>query len=234
MKSSSKKYLITLCLILIIIKENLAFSKGNRKHQNDSLQQIEYTKCVINNHKYPNDYLYTSNQLDKKTNVELHQLDELDEFDQIIWKLIPIGEHQSNTSDNLVSTFYLKSELFDYYLCASDKFQQVITSRYKFHSTRQRMVQVKKKPTHLTSSSSSSSKMDKCKWTFEKVNSTKASLFKNSYMIKNWLHNEMLYAGSNSQKASKYKRNVYLWPNAPLHSDQFKWYVVCSPGSIFN
>jgi hypothetical protein len=198
-----------LILFLIFISQDLALSSTENRSQNNT--KLHMNKCVISNQKYPIDYLYTTNQLDKRTNVQLHQLDELDEFDQIIWKLIPVVGDQ-NTSDNL-NKFYLKSELFDYYLCSSDKFQQVITSRYKFHSTRQRLVQVKSKQG-----------MDECKWIFEKVNQVKGS----TYIIKNSLHNEMLYAGSNSQKITKYRRNVYLWPHVPTNSEQFKWYVVCS------
>ncbi len=170
------------------------------------------TECLIHSTAYKFEYLYSTKEFDsdsKKRNVFTYPLSDVDNFDKIRWRLIP--KNGSN------STFYIRSQQYNEYLCAANSYKDLFKMRRKLHTLR-------------ISDKNLLSESLQCEWIFEKIPSRTRN--NNTYFIWNLIYREPLYAISYFYKNHKLKRNVYLWHKKP-NSKQFKWQVDCLSGEFY-
>ena len=175
-----------------------------------SLVSIQ-TECLIHSSAYKFEYLYTTKEHDsassEKRNVYTYPLGDVDDFDKIRWKFIPVNGSNS--------TFYIRSQEYKEYLCAASSYKDLFKMRRKLHTIK-------------IGDRTELSESFQCEWIFEKVPTRTSN---NTYFIWNVMYEEPLYAISYFYKNHKLKRNVYLWHKKP-NSKQFKWQVDCLSGEF--
>jgi hypothetical protein len=208
-------FVSSIIFLFIFVSKSIGSTDSNNSLTNLTI----FNECLINNEKYLFEYLSTTNNDNnngRTRNVFTCSLDELNtmnDFDKTIWDFIPVLDGRPNQ-------YYLRprNKNKDLYLCATNKFEYVLQTRHKYHKTSQRLVQ-----TYLIKNVHKLRKMNnKCVWNLNKVKG-------NTYIIRNQMKNETLFAGSKFLKFGKSKRNVYLWPNVQSNiQTQFRWIVVCS------
>ncbi len=213
-------------LIILSSAILISLTNGSNDSIDETMNSQKLTECFINNQKYLFDYLY-SNKIDQTLNsrnvftCSLNELDKMNDFNSILWNFIPVID-QHNENNKSSNEYYIKptrsNNNDNFYLCATNKFENVLQPRYKYHKSLQRLVQ-----TTEIKNKNKLKQMNECHWTLDKVK-------ENTFIIRNQLRNETLYAGSQLYKLSKTKRNVYLWPNQiqSLNQNEFKWIVICS------
>ncbi len=194
--------MICLLIILFIVSINAKLEP-----------KIKGPNCLIHNRLYPNEYLYTSNEIWRqflKRNVYTYPLNEVDQLIRITWSIIPI--HINN------DTILIKSNKFNEYLCAFDKNPDAINGI---------------KPTLVKLNLALIQFYEKCVWKLRKQVNFNQNNHKNSslssYSIWNFKFNQPIYAASFLYKKNLQKRNIFLWPK-PIKSmknltDEFFWII---------
>jgi hypothetical protein len=188
-------------IILVIVKLNKAKTNEN-KFGNE---------CLIHNKQYSHEYLYTSDDknIDQlyKRNVYTYPLDKINDFEKIRWNIIKIG--------NSNERFLIKSNLYNEFLCASDKYNDLFDMRL--------VIKRLKMDIRLFLNSS------RCEW---KIKEIKNKLSNQSvYTIWNLEYNRPLYAASFLFNREINKRNIFLWYKSKTDSEKFKWFIDCRRGN---
>ena len=162
--------------------------------------------CLIKNIEYPDEFLYSSKELDISDNykrkVFTNPANEyfMKSFDQMGWIFLPVNG--TNDTFNLLNAKYYE------HLCASDNHLEIFNYRRKVNTYRLNNDNLKKNK--------------KCMW---KLELTSKGI--NRFIIRNVHFKQPLYAASDLLKTAKSKRrNVYTWYKNP-DSRQFIWYIYC-------
>jgi hypothetical protein len=201
----------TLRQILILIL--LIIANGQCLHKYLDNKEVVTRKCHIQNKKYKLEFLYTSddiidlnrNEFVYERRVYTYPFGKINDFDKPKWDLI-----ESNYTQG---AFFIRSNKYNQYLCASNKFEDIFHMRqiiYRHESIMSR----------------------KCEWFFDKVGSHKN--VPASFTIRNVKYNKLLYATTFLYMSVNQKRSVFLWYNSNIKTlkDEFKWIVDCSKGSF--
>ena len=204
----NKQFLIIIILInplLLIIAENTY-----QTTQSSSSSSSKFgSNCLIHNEAYRFEYLYSINENNKKMssqkNVHLMPLSKVNDFNNLRWSLIE--------TQNKSGQFYLKSSLFDDYLCASFEYGDLFRLRRK-------VMRIKINSTNLNA-------LENCKWILKQVDLEKSN---SRYLITNVLFDQALYAATYFFQIQLYKRDVFLWNKKNVNSKKFKWVIHCLTG----
>jgi hypothetical protein len=187
------------------------------KYLNES-KRIIIKECYIQNKNYKLEYLYTSddiidlnkNQFVYERRVYTYPFNRITDFDKLKWDLI-----QSNYTQG---AYLIRSNKYDQYLCASNKFEDIFHMRqiiYRHESIMSR----------------------KCEWFIDNVEMTSFKSVSKKipafYSIRNVKYNKLLYATTFFYMNINEKRSVFLWyhSNPKRLSNEFKWMIDCSKGN---
>ncbi len=182
--------------------------------------QISNPKCLIENSRYENEYLYAGGDTKiVNTRHTKHTIFSIIDYsikerDPIKWIFI-----QLNGS---FDTYYLKNEKTHEYMCASSN---VIDKGFEmlFTITKRRMI-YSMKIANDEEKILRNQIPDMCKWQFKQ---TKSEIGSKLYIIKNVYYQDPIQIGSQLQKIhGKYSRNIYLKAKQS-ENDGLKWIVHC-------
>ena len=164
------------------------------------------SNCLIHNNRFQFEYLYSSVSKRDTKSVYLMPLKDVNDFNQIRWSLIQAGKKYDNQ-------FYLKSSLFDDYLCASSNFDNLFLTR--------RIVN------RLQLINPNIIELAKCRWNINKVDSKKTN---NKYLIMNHFYKESLYAVSYIFQTKTKKREIFVTNMNYLRREKYEWIIDCQTG----
>jgi hypothetical protein len=159
--------------------------------------------CLIRNMNYKTEFLYTPNGL----NVYTDEVDNVSDFDQLRWFILPIIDTQNNTN------FYIVNTEFDKLLCTTFK-RDLFNKRRNIYLENFNDLSLEKLNF-------------KCLWSFR---SNEKTLSNDDQKVTIWNVNykEPLYAANFLYKSNflNSKRNVFTYNSNP-NSKQFFWHIIC-------
>jgi hypothetical protein len=162
--------------------------------------------CLVHNKEYKFEYLastYYSTHPSKSTEVSRVYLTRLEklkkDFDAIKWSI--------SKSNKRSQTFYLRSQKYDEYLCASTKVDSFLGRRRSVQTFK-----LEKSELHFYT---------QCEWKLRQLSN-------DSFLIWNDYYKEPLYTASRFFNLDVHKRSVFLWNGRLTGLDNtFKWIVDC-------
>jgi hypothetical protein len=191
--------MILIFLALILTITNIDALNNNKSNKN----------CFIHSEEHPFEYLYSTidnpnEETDK--NVYIYYIPEVNDYKKISWRF------DFASKENKTSYFYIVSNKYNEYLCASESAS----------SNSRKIVRLSS-----IDDIKSINSLDTCKWRLEKIKSKSLSKEKSRYIIWNKYFDEPLYPSSPLLKTGHYKKNIYLWTWNVSNSNKFKWFINC-------
>jgi hypothetical protein len=187
--------------------------------------------CQIRSTKYSFEYLMNSNQ-----SLFIHSLDRIQDMNRIFWWIIPVFKQQNSTSINSNNLYYIQNYANNEYICATNKFQKLILTRFKHLDTTKRLL-------HTIGGKQFKPNSKKCQWKFEKITnmmSTNFELvigskhkFKNAkitspqFTITNAAFNQKLHAESSMINSFQRRVNLIFNSNELSENNGLSWIIDC-------
>ncbi len=171
-----------------------------------ALDQRSAGPCLFQNSKYSNEYLTSKNGI-----VSTSHFEDSDNIESLSWKLKTLVVKSDGDSNQTVYQMFKNSNQC---LCATAKFEKLISPRYKVIVSNKRMVQI-----------SSTKRNNECLWHLEQTAEFKSVIRNVAYP------NEYLFADSHLAKLkakSGVKRRIYSSRSDKPSKDEFLWTIWCS------
>ena len=190
--------------IILILSLFVCINNKEITSENDSFG----SECLIHNKEYSYEYLYSTNNFDMdqilSRNVYTRPIAKIQSLNKIRWNII-----RKRLNNDTKYVYYLKNNLYEKYLCASDKHDDLFQSR--------RIVQIMKISDDLIDD------FINCQWELENLRSSNK---KRVFTIRNLKYQEQLYASSPFFSGKFFNRVIYLWHKS-TGSKQAKWLIDC-------
>ena len=186
----------------------------------------EFKHCLIHNVQYSHEYLYASKKQNVSDKIITTPLEKVDDFIKVTWIFIPVKIDGVQVNHLNRTLYMIKSGKYENdYLCTANQFEKISPSKRG---------QIK-----LSTIKDVNNKFNyyNCYWSFETINLNKTiegfKEFEETFVIRNMLTNEPMYAASFFFNSGWNKRSVFLWsPKKSTISNKFKWFIDCSKGEF--